>query len=142
MYKPVEYDPLLDEFKCELCNGWFSSLSHHIPKAHGIKTSEYRKMFGLCRKTPLCTLSERQKRSAVAKKYAVLEKFNAGPDGKKHKFKKGDNTIQSMKKPEEVRVFYKKRLPKLGLLKRIELGRVDRKYSRINKIQAKKPLDQ
>ena len=111
MFGKVEYDSLLDAFKCEICGAFVGGLSHHISGAHKITVVEYRRRFGLNKNTALITKSEiekHRKRAIEGNAFGKLspQQFN--------RFKKGDNTRQKYKRSAETKLFLSRDLSKRG----------------------------
>jgi len=111
-YGKIPYDKKIDSFRCEYpvkdssgnmvpCGRNCRDLARHITRHHKITAREYKKMFGLNLNTSLISEQTKEKlRKAVQKHktYVNLEK------GRKHQFKKGDNTVQTYKRSEESKV--------------------------------------
>jgi len=111
-YGELSYDKKTDLFRCEYpvadgkgneypCGGWYKDLARHITRHHKITARAYKEMFGLNYNTSLISEATKAKLRAAVQKhktYVNLEK------GKKHQFKKGDNTIQKYKRSEESKV--------------------------------------
>lgn len=124
MYGKVEYDPMLDAFKCEECGEWFSGLSHHVAARHKMKILDYKRKWGLNKNTPLVSFYERTLCRERNAKTETLKKYNASDAHKKTCFQKGNvyGTKQYRKAPvsAEKMAFLKGELWKLGIKKRKE----------------------
>ena len=107
-YKYLEYDPLLDAYKCNECGLWYKGLARHITKRHRISTREYKKKWGLDMKEPLLGASTLKKLREQAYKTGANKRL----ERTRFQFKKGETTVQRYERSEQTK-------RRLRLLKRI-----------------------
>lgn len=62
----LEYDPVEDALLCHVCGGHYHNLAQHARLTHHLGASEYRKVAGLNRQTPLVTPTMRERLREVA----------------------------------------------------------------------------
>ena len=117
-YGKVEYDEILDAFKCEICNKFFSGLSHHVYKMHNVRLADYRKQFGFNKTTPLTTLKEREQHRERARELGIFRELNKNNP---HSFKKGDNSRQKYRRSLETLRWLKGELAPEGRKKMREI---------------------
>lgn len=86
MYGKPDYDPLMDAFKCEICNKWYKGLGYHIWNKHKVKVSEYKKAYNIPQKTSLLAKEYRQERRDMVYDNGTIQNLK---EGKKSQFKKG-----------------------------------------------------
>jgi hypothetical protein len=95
MYGKVDYDPLMDAFRCEICGKWFKGLGYHISKKHQMTVDEYKEHFGIERSASLLSKEYKEK-----KRKAVFEtgSVNNLIAGKPHRFKSGNDERRKYKR--------------------------------------------
>lgn len=98
MYGRPEYDPIQDKYKCEECNEWFTSIPHHVYKAHGISIDEYREKYGFDRNSPLCGDLFRLSQSKLAKEKDLASNLDGHRDA--GKFKEGNKKAGAPRRAE------------------------------------------
>ena len=57
-----------DLIQCLECDRQFATLAHHLRRAHGLSSTDYRAAWGLPAGTPLAGLAYRESRSAIAQR--------------------------------------------------------------------------
>ena len=111
MYGRLTYDPVADKLQCDYpvtdkkgklvkCGVWRENLSKHINLQHKITVKEYKQTMGLDANLPLVSKglqSKWRKANKELKLYKNLEGGNA------HRFKKGENIVQSYKRSTQTK---------------------------------------
>jgi hypothetical protein len=87
MYGRPEYDPIRDQYRCEICGEWYDSIPNHV-KVHNISILDYKEKFGFDRNTTLSSdhlLYKYIKRIKDGNMYEFIRE-----EGEKNLFKKGN----------------------------------------------------
>jgi len=111
LYGKVEYDALQDAFRCEfpvrgrdgmrrVCGKWCKDLVRHITRHHGIPVKEYKRMLGIDMKESLMSEDTKRKLRVANRKHKTYQNLKLG---EKHRFKKGENKVQSYKRSEQTK---------------------------------------
>jgi hypothetical protein len=117
MYGKVAYDKLQDAYLCEypikmdngsvkICGKWCRDLVRHVTNSHRITSRQYKQLLGIDLTESLMSEATRSKLKKFVISYGNDKNLKAG---EKHRFKKGETTIQEYERSEQT----KKRLRRL-----------------------------